>query len=345
METSNDPTANYISQKLYDLLHTRAEHPGRPHGRRAVTIADIQLQTNVDEVGVEPADVYMQWNLKLGGDLVNAGAGIDFDLGIPGLGLRDSRRGAGRCRRGKPGLRLRHRRGQGFYLDLSDADELRLDADVTLPGAGLTGRLAFLQLDADDNGDTGLGATIAVDIYEKNHNDDRVGIADFGNIRMDAGIAAEAIVDLGMELQLNSELVPGADTVFPKVVGDFYFEWGIGDRDAGDAGLLRRHRRLDPGRPEDGRVPQRGAGPGHASSPSSSGRSSSKVQEITEPIQPIDRRDHRAHPGDLRPGRPADHAARHRRADHAARYVDVGLIRDIADIITLINSIPTDVAS
>ena len=124
--------------------------------------------------------------------------------------------------------------GKGFYLDLSDADELRLDAEVTLPGAGLTGRLAVLQLDADDNGDTGLGVTIAVDIYEKDHNDARVGIADFGNIRIDAGIAAEAIADLGMELQLNSDLVPGADTVFPKVVADFYFEWSLGDRDTGD---------------------------------------------------------------------------------------------------------------
>ena len=35
-------------------------------------------------------------------------------------------------------------------------------------------------------------------------------------------------------LSNEAELVPGADTVFPKVVADSYFEWSIGDRGAGD---------------------------------------------------------------------------------------------------------------
>ena len=43
----------------------------------------------------------------------------------------------------------------------------------------------------------------------------------------------EAVIDLGMDLQLNSDLVPGSGKVFPKIVGDFYLEFGIGDRDAG----------------------------------------------------------------------------------------------------------------
>ena len=124
---------------------------------------------------------------------------------------------------------------QGFYLDVSDSNELELNVDVTLPGAGLTGRLAFLQLDADNNGNTHLGATFGVDIKNRNNeNDTKLGFAELGDIGIDVGIGAEAIVDLGLELQLDSELVPGADTVFPKIVGDFYLEWRIGNRAEGE---------------------------------------------------------------------------------------------------------------
>ncbi|CAN0404891.1 unnamed protein product, partial [Phaeothamnion confervicola] len=123
-------------------------------------------------------------------------------------------------------------------IDVSDTNELEVNLDVDLTGAGLTGKLAFLQLDADTNVDadgntlTGLGATFGVDVRNKNGGS-RIAIADLGDIEIDIGVAAEANVDIGMELQLNSDLVPGADTVFPKIVGDFVLEWSIGDRDAG----------------------------------------------------------------------------------------------------------------
>lgn len=246
VETSNDPTANYLSQQLFALLHGDLNPDLNILADRNndgnVTIADIQLQTNIDDPGVAPKDLFMQWNLKLGGTLLDAGTGIDFDLGIPGLGLET--RGAVHVDIGwDVDLGFGIGGGKGFYLDLSDPDELRLDADVTLPGAGLTGRLAFLQLDADDNGNTHLGATVAVDLFEKNHNDARVGMADFGNIQIQAGLAAEAIADLGFELQLNSELVPTADTAFPKVVADLYFEWSSAHLASASVRRLRRRER------------------------------------------------------------------------------------------------------
>jgi hypothetical protein len=108
---------------------------------------------------------------------------------------------------------------------------------VTLPGAGPTGRLAFLQLDADDQG-SHFDASFGVDVFNQDDESDlKLGFADLGSIGLDVKVEAEAIVDLGLELQLNSELVPGADKVFPKVVGEFYFEWALEDDGGGPVSI------------------------------------------------------------------------------------------------------------
>ncbi|MBL8385220.1 MAG: exo-alpha-sialidase, partial [Burkholderiales bacterium] len=238
VETAATPDQNYISQQLFDLLHNHLHILADRNDDGHVTIADIALDTNVDDAGVAPEDVYMQWNLKLGGVLVDAGVGLEFDLGVPGLGFetRGSLDITGDWQFDL-GFGVGISRG-GFYIDVSDTNELEVNLDVDLTGAGLTGKLAFLQLDADTNVDgdgnplTGLGATFGVDV-RNGKGGSRLAIGDLGDIEIDIGVAAEANVDIGLELQLNSDLVPGADTVFPKIVGDFVLEWGIGDRDAG----------------------------------------------------------------------------------------------------------------
>ena len=234
VETSANPDENYISRKLFELLHDKLDILANNDGNPEITTADIQLQTNVNEQGVAPEDVYMQWNLKLGSTLVDAGAGLDFELGIPGLGFET---------RGDInvtvawelafGFGIGINRG-GFYIDVADVNELELDVKVDLPDVGLTGRLGFLQFDADDRGNTGLCATFGVDIRnDVNPRDNLIGIAELGSIGLDVGIAAKAEVGLGLELHLNSDLVPNAETVFPKIVGEFLLKWGIGDCDRG----------------------------------------------------------------------------------------------------------------
>ncbi|MCX7893546.1 MAG: PA14 domain-containing protein, partial [Burkholderiales bacterium] len=230
--TAASPSENFISQKLFELLGPGGlnllldgDDPGTD-----VSVSDIRLTTNAATPGVAPKDVFMQWNLRLGGSLVNAGAGIDFDIGLPGLGL-ETRGGVQLDLDWELAFGFGVDLKQGFYLDVSDANELEVNLDVTLPGAGLTGRLGFLQINADDNG-SHLGATFAVDLKNRvNPADTLLGIAELGNIGLDVGIAAEAVVDLALSLSLNSDLVPGATTVFPKVVAGFYLDWGFGDRD------------------------------------------------------------------------------------------------------------------
>jgi Ca2+-binding RTX toxin-like protein len=136
----------------------------------ATEVGDVRLTTNVDQAGVPLEESFIQWNTKLGGQIADLGTGIGFDLGIPGLGLETD---------GEINFELGWDLDFGFgvsgtegvYLDISDASELAFDLDVTVPGIELTGKLAFLQLTATENLDnpaeTHLGATFAIDVFNK----------------------------------------------------------------------------------------------------------------------------------------------------------------------------------
>lgn len=233
---------NIVSELLFDLLG-----PGGisllldTNDDGAVTIDDIILDTNIDEADGDLQNDYMQWNMELGQEL-ELGTGIDLDLGIPGLGLET---------RGDVNLELGWNLGFGFgisfeeafYLDISDDSELEVGLDVTLPDFGLTGELAFLQLDGRGNKNAAgedishFSARFGIDVNNQNAaTDERLAFSELGSIGLEPGIAGEAVVDLGFELKLNSELAPGVAGVFPKVVTDFFLDWSIdGDEDA--AGL------------------------------------------------------------------------------------------------------------
>src|SRR6185436_6958899 len=151
----------------------------------------------------------------------------------------------------------------GFYLVI-DGKELLFDISVQLPAA-IRGTLGFLELRAQDKDilvdhddpdsvrHTELGATFAVDIFEKDasgdplpdnpavdgEDGDHLGFTEFGSIGIDVGIAAEASAMLGLELGLSDDLFVeifggGASSVisgFPKIQSDFLFLWELGTRD------------------------------------------------------------------------------------------------------------------
>lgn len=243
-------SADPISTILFDLLG-----PGglnllldSDDAGTDVTVADIRYRTNISTPGVALEDTFLDWDFKLGSTLLNAGAGIGFDVGIPGLGLET---------KGEINLTIAWELAfgfgmnydDGFYLDIGDdADELgdddvelQLDVDLTVPGGGITGTLGFLQLSAEDDTDDGdglythLGATFGIDIFNKSvPSDTKLGFSELGKISIDAKIAAEAVVDLGMVLSLSSDLLPSAPTNFPSIVADFTLEWAVGNRNAGE---------------------------------------------------------------------------------------------------------------
>ena len=229
IEQSTDPNENFVSQKLFQLLGPSGLNILKDlNDDGNITAGDVVLSTNADEAGVAVRDVFFQWNVNLGGLLASIGTGIGFDIGLPGLGLETD----GSIQLDLAwdldfgfGVNLR----DGFYLDVSDNSELQVDVDVTIPGAEIIGKLGFLQIRATDRGDTHLGATFAIDVTGGGP-DELMGLAELGSIGLDVTIGAEAIADLEFALELNSDLVPGASTIFPSLSTDFYLEWSVGDR-------------------------------------------------------------------------------------------------------------------
>ncbi|MDX1431795.1 MAG: LEPR-XLL domain-containing protein, partial [Gammaproteobacteria bacterium] len=282
VENITSPTDNIVSNLLFDLLGPGPDGLGilldGDDAGSDVNVTDVVLTTDGDN--------FLQWNMLLGQTLTGLGTGIGFDIGLPGLGLETE---------GELDIELGWEldfgfglnRDDGFYLDISDPSELEVFVDVTVPGAAITGRLGILQIEAFDNGDTHLAATFGVNVVNRRDDtDEHLSFAELPSIGLEVGMAAEAIVDLGMELQLNSDLVPGADTNFPKVVADFFLDWGFGDVDTGtleeisDLGnILGDHLHL---------VEFRDVGLDLGTYISDVvGPIVAEVQKVTEPLQPI----------------------------------------------------------
>jgi Ca2+-binding RTX toxin-like protein len=181
----SDPNKNVISKAIFDILGPNGANILRPQEDTTGFHAGdpgyyIGLNTNLDEylfpeVGDTPPDqedVFIEWDLNLGSDLVDKPFDIGFDLGIPGLGLEtegDLNILIDWALDLSFGLDFK----DGFYIKTDDADELLFNVEVTLPDAGITGTLGFLaltgentELDFGEFGDkeTALGATFKLDI-------------------------------------------------------------------------------------------------------------------------------------------------------------------------------------
>ncbi|MDT8424115.1 MAG: calcium-binding protein, partial [Desulfuromonadales bacterium] len=369
MESADDfqrnftnPSENFISKLLFDLL-------GDPN----LTTKDWSLNLlkqlpydsgntdNPDDYDPAPGDGvedfikldtdgvnYVQWNFSLG-DTYGVGTEVDMDLGIPGLGM-EAEGNIGIAFDWDLDFGFGLSMADGFYLDIGDNNELFANVDITLPSS-FTGKLAFLQLRAEDyevysnhDGTTNLAMAFAVDIGNKSDaSDQKLAMSEFGNIDFDAGIAAEAVAELMLYLEVNaSDLGLPADTAagIPKVQSEFVLDWGIGSYNSSS--------------PEDstfvsvtdiGNAIQDGlhyVGFSHVSLDAGSflsdvlGPIVSEVKKITEPVQPFIEVITTPIPilSDLGPPITL--------LDIAAAYgdVDPGLIYSIADIISLVNRIP-----
>jgi Ca2+-binding RTX toxin-like protein len=241
LERASDPNENFVKDLLFDLLGpsgldvliaTDTSGSARKDTEGNFidgTIDDIKSFNNLAEV-TEIAEAELWWKMKIGQNLVDAGADIGLDIGIPGLGLETE---------GEIELDIDWELDLGFglsgedtfFLFIDDEDELLLDLGVTLPNAMITGTLGFLELqgtnkDVDGDGDqTHLNAQLAIDLGNKSDaGDTRLGLSEIGKLGFEAEVGAEASVELGLELGFSSDR--GG---FPRVVSDFILDWAIAD--------------------------------------------------------------------------------------------------------------------
>ena len=167
VEKLADPNENFVKDILFKLLGNsgfliavdedgiaRKDDDGK---FVAGTIDDIRTYNNLAEVS-EFADAEIWWKVKIGQNLLDAGADIGLDIGIPGLGLKTE---------GEIKLNIDWELNLGFGLSGEDGFfffigneeesddplkdvELLLSASVTLPDASLKGTLGFLEFTAEN---------------------------------------------------------------------------------------------------------------------------------------------------------------------------------------------------
>ncbi|MEH6588207.1 MAG: LEPR-XLL domain-containing protein [Halioglobus sp.] len=181
----------------------------------------VEVTEKLEDTGDNP---YIEWQVVLADDYM-LDAGIDLDLGIPGLGLETT--GAVELDVDWVlDLTFGLSQKEGAYLDLA-GDELTLGIDARLAdGTSVAGTLGFLQFTASEGTDniekTGLSTTFAVDVKNgRNLGQDRAGFSDLGGLDFEVKLAADALIDLDLELKVD-----GADAL-PQINANFLTEWTL----------------------------------------------------------------------------------------------------------------------
>jgi Ca2+-binding RTX toxin-like protein len=367
-----DPDRNIVSGFLFDLLGPGGIDLLKPLDGvdDPQAIGDyVALDSNFTSI----SESFVQWNMTIGGTLWNPSADIGFDIGLPGLNLQTE---------GNIELEISWELAfgfgisftDGFYLDISDGDELELNVEVTLPDAALVGTLGFLRFKAEDkdvdgDGDsTHLSAMFGINIINQAdheliaHQDDLPDGADindfldqkltlpelFGQLSLDFVLGFEAAAELGLILEVSGDLI-GEDTAagFPSLSADFIADFELetsltellGDNDDDDEKDKDKKENKFVETIKESLILVEFQ---HVSLDLGSyvsdvlGPVVDKIQDVTEPIQPII--DILTEPipviSDLGPDLTLLDIAA------MAGRVDKRLLYAIADVITLINAIP-----
>ncbi len=194
--------------------------------------------TNVDQVDIQCVGNAVKFNIRLkkAAKLLDTSSNpIDFDIGIPGLGL--SVDGNVKIEAGFD-LKLKFvvSATDGFYFDTSDPEELRLDFNVTIPGLKAKGQLLFLQLDVSDESDgkSLVGETressrftgyFSVDLKDPVGSGNKLTIGDMTSSAFSFDKFIEAKLGAEANLALDLSLSFGGDTRFPRIVAEFDLKW------------------------------------------------------------------------------------------------------------------------
>ncbi|WP_419904389.1 hypothetical protein [Kiloniella sp.] len=314
-------------------------------------VADAADFSDIDDIidlVLDLSNSHSIWNFDIG-RTYTPDLDFGFDLGFPGLSLEME---------GGLGVELAWQMGIGFgistddgpFIDISRAEELSVSLDAGfLPGSSLVGSLGFLQFSADagtedldgnnitDNNH--ITADFAVNLVNGTDiTDEHLSFYELGDLNAIIDFDASAELDLALELAFNKDLLPDViSAILPAIVADFEFAWSLDSPDILDAGfnfdvaggldlLAFNNVGIDLGSfIGDFLGPVVG-----------------KIQEITEPLEPIVEIITAPIPviSDLA-GKPVS------LVDLASTFgeFDPGFIYALADLISFVNSIPAEPGS
>ncbi|MCC6231526.1 MAG: hypothetical protein IT580_02725, partial [Verrucomicrobiales bacterium] len=229
LAAAGDPIT-LVKQAIFDSLGAG--------GLDLLVKSDGSALTTAEEVEVicDGNGIRFDLRLKKAVALVDtSGNPIDFDIGIPGLGLSVD----GNVKV-EVGFDLRLAFGlntsDGFYVDTSADEELRLEFKITIPGLNAKGQLLFLQLDVSDDSDgkdangnvrnpTSFIGYFSVDIKDPIGSGNKLTFADLLN----PGLSVSKLIDaeLGATADVNLEIAVSfaGDSRFPRILAEFDLDW------------------------------------------------------------------------------------------------------------------------
>jgi len=159
---------------------------------------------------------------------------IDFDIGIPGLGLKVN----GNVKI-ELGFDLKLYFGistaDGFYFDTSSDEEFEVYFLVTIPELSATGELFFLQLEVSDESDgvdangndrdpSSFGGTFSINLIDPGGGD-RLTFAEMGSSGFDFDDFVDFDLEAGAEVNLEFIVSFAGDARFPRLLGEFDLDW------------------------------------------------------------------------------------------------------------------------
>jgi Ca2+-binding RTX toxin-like protein len=366
VENAPSLAAETVQGFLFDLLHTKFDILADTDGDSVIDLDDVIIEGLETLDSPDFSDDYLQWNVLLGKAITPVDINVPFDLGFPALGLEgdialDVTLGW------ELGIGLGISIADGAYIDVRRQDYTTADEDDVLPelqltldvnigaGSNISGSLLFLQLDIDeapkdlDNEDgdndpttgtenTHFHAEFSVDLMKgEDETAERLAFSEIGSLDFDLDLTTDAAVNLDLTLKFNEDLIGDSplSAVLPEVTAHFalLWEWSLTDAESGEIDLSEGLKYIafeDVGL-DLGKFLGETIGPLVA-----------KIQEVTEPFQPIIDIVTAAIPvlSDLA-GEPVT------LVDIAAAFGEFNpdLIYAVADLISLVNSIPTSPGS
>ena len=172
------------------------------------------------------SDNYAEWFLHLSGSY-ELGNNLGFDFGLPGLAL-DLEGGLNLDLSWNLNFGFGIDDTQGFYLILTDADELWLDATANVD-ATVNGSLAGLGIGLEFNGNAPLADVfLGLDLGGSVHSDGQNNTITAGSaVALSNVLSSQIDFDFVTAVDLNPTFTFGVDgyDVFPKITGTFNFEW------------------------------------------------------------------------------------------------------------------------
>jgi Ca2+-binding RTX toxin-like protein len=233
LRTLSNKTDTAVQQALFEVFGPTGLNLLRDSSDAdtIVDLDDIKLVSTIDDVSFE---------MHLGQSLTLLTLPIDFDIGLPALGLDVN--GNVTAKLGWDflfGFGVSRTAGVYFNTAAKDsagnlAPELIVDLDVTIPGLSTQGNLLFLQLLAQDDpaAPSRLGGRFTIDLNDPRGDDNRLSFSELANgpnfdDLIDASFTAAADVNLKTEVSF------GANAAFPRILADFHLDWAFNNANPG----------------------------------------------------------------------------------------------------------------